>query len=676
MPIQAINNDFLLKLLELQQDGKQAISSPANWTREEPLLDVTTEVDEIIAELEESILTLGDGNDTARWHFFIGSPGNGKSAAIGKLCRHLLQQKNCKIVDPDECPIEELDASDIPYAFDVYENGKKYPSVRIVQDASVVTKPFSADADPSRELVSSVEGAWDRGISLIVCTNRGIIEKAYRDNSTERDTSRKPWFKVLSSLVNSRLDVRGSLSEPLEFQGKKAAFKKVIITFSHLDNRSLLLGSDICERVIKKAVEAQNWRSCEDCVSKESCPFKANRDWLNDDKGRKTIISVLQRAEVLSGQIFVFREALALISLILAGCARDFSNVHPCEWVKTKASGGDVFSLAVRRIYISLFSSFTPYGLECSSLRKDQVDYLKLIQKEIGRGDQGLKKSLDYVVGSPCPSTDVGLSRLLGESGVFCILDPLKESLPEDLYDRWDGDFSAINKAPTSFLSQVDLKCIEIWASLEQIIEATPAHTALKSNWALRRWSSNFLLHLGCLIEGRTLWQKELDEFIRILEAINHPPEVRTIEELRLIHDFETKLEALIDTGSTSLRSTGSIKLSEAVRLSGDWVVNNLKPRIVTNEKTSGLSLILQFGGGERASLGASMYVWLNRRANGDLDPRCFPSDLLTAAGDARIRAAAKGKYAFEDNDVELEIQAGDNEQIKLVRLAGDVDVR
>ncbi len=80
-----IKNNFLVELLALQQDGKHAISAPTNWTHV-PLLEVKTEVDEVVNELIETILVGNNRNDTARWHFFIGSPGNGKSAAMGKLC--------------------------------------------------------------------------------------------------------------------------------------------------------------------------------------------------------------------------------------------------------------------------------------------------------------------------------------------------------------------------------------------------------------------------------------------------------------------------------------------------------------------------------------------------------------------------------------------------------------
>ena len=670
-------NDFLSSLLTLQQDGKQAISAPANWTIEEPLLYVSTDLDEIVADIQDTLLMGEAPNDTARWHFFIGSPGNGKSASIGKLCRHLFSDKNCTILDECRCPIQELQPTDVPYALDVYEEGNKFASVRIVQDASVVRNPFSPDADPAKELIATLEEAWDRGISLIVCSNRGIMEKAYRDNIKNEQVSPQPWFRALSQLVQSKLTLDGEIEEQLKFVSRRPVFNQVKVTFSHLDIRSLLLGSDIFDRILQKAVNPRNWESCEECSAGSLCPYKANRDWLDDDEGRKIVIQVLQSAEVFSGQIIVFREALALVSLLLAGCARDYTNIQPCEWVRAKASSEDFFSLAARRIHMSLFASYVPHGLEINStLHKTQVDALHLVQKSLERTAPNFKKSVDFVVAHPSPSTDVGITRLLGENGIFALIDPCRESLPAEFYDTWDSDLSAVEKVDSRFLAPIDRKCLEIWVAIEQVIESTPDYTALNSHWALRRWSSNYLMHLGCLIEGRTLWRRELQAYIKILEATGHAPATRTVEEKRLIRDFENNLEALLDTGSSQQKSSEKISLSEAVELQGLWVTRALKPKIVANERTSSVSLYLQFGGGEHASLGASMYAWLSLRARGNLDPRCFPHDLLTAAMDARIRAAARGKYAYENDDVELRVQAGEDEIFRLVRLEGDVDIK
>ena len=70
------------------------------------------------------------------------------------------------------------------------------------------------------------------------------------------------------------------------------------------------------------------------------------------------------------------------------------------------------------------------------------------------------------------------------------------------------------------------------------------------------------------------------------------------------------------------------------------------------------------------------MYLWLKRRAAGKLDLRCFPQELLAGASDARVRAAAKGKYAFQDNEIEMVINTGSGEAFNIARLDGEVDVR
>jgi len=672
----SIKNDFLVDLLALQQDGKQAISAPTNWTTQEPLLEVTTEIDEIVEELGNVILLGNENNTIARWHFLIGSPGNGKSAAIGKLCRHLLLERGCQIRDELGCSIQDLQPTAIPYALDIYEGGNRFASARIVQDASVVRNPFSPNVDPAAELASTLVEAWDKGISLIICTNRGVLEKAHRDSHTNPEVNTKSWFKVLKEIVGSELGLRGTLEGEKNFGVQKTVFKKVKISCSHLDNYSLLLGRDVFTRLVQKAIHPNHWGPCNICTAKDFCPFKANRDWLSDTVGQKNFLLTLQLAEALSGQVIVFREALALISLILAGCPRDYVNGHPCTWVKGKASFGDVFSLAMRRIYISLYTSFAPFGFEThAKFRKRQEKALHGIVDSIGENGQDVKESLRHVLNDLPPSTDVGLTRLLGKEGVLVQIDPCQESLPANFYDSWDSDFSLIQGHGNPLITRIERRCAEIWALLEQVIESTPDHTVSDSHWALRRWSSNFTLHLGALLEGKTAWSRELGGFLKTLEIIFKDPNNRTTEERRAIRDLNEKLETFLEAASSDRQPMGTVQLSETVNLAGRWVRDNLKPSIAQGKKSGSLSLLVQFTGGESATLGAPMFLWLSRRARGRLDPRCFPTDLLTGALDARIRAAAKGNYAYQDEDIELEISTGKGEIFRLFRLTGDVDI-
>ena len=337
-------NDFLLDLIALQQDGKHAISAPTNWIQE-PLLEVKTEVDEIVHELLESMLVGKGGNDTARWHFFIGSPGNGKSAAMGKLCRQLMFLKDCQVSDENNVTIDDLPSTVIPYAMNVYENANRYSTAQIVQDASVVRNPFSPDIDPASELIDTLKYAWDKGISLIVCTNRGVLEKAHRDNQTRRDTNSKPWFRILSAIVSANTSIKSKVGEAFDFDGRRTVFNKVCVGYSHLDNCSLLMGRDTFSRLLSIAINPDNWESCNSCSSQAMCPFKTNCNWLANIEAKANILQILTRAEVMSGQVIVFREALAIISHILAGCPRDYGERHPCEWVHETVAKYDFFLL-------------------------------------------------------------------------------------------------------------------------------------------------------------------------------------------------------------------------------------------------------------------------------------------------------------------------------------------
>ncbi len=668
-------NDFLLDLLALQQDGKSAISAPTNWTTQEPLLEVTTEIDTIIDNLLERALRGTEENDTARWHFFIGSPGNGKSAAMGKFCRRLISSKGCQILDDENnIPIADLEPTAIPYALDIYESDNKFASAQIVQDASVVRNPFSPNVDPAAELLNTLEYAWKKGISLIVCTNRGVLEKAHRENHTKVEVNSKPWFEILKRVVEAKPSLTGEVENNRIFDAKRTVFSRVKIGYSYLDNRSLLTGSDTFERLVLKAVSNEHWGHCMSCSLCPMCPFKANRDWLADDSSRGQVLQLLRRAEVLSGQVIVFREALALISFILAGCPDDYETVHPCEWVQVKVQNDDIFALATRRIYMSLLAPYSPYGLEVVERQHiQQIGAFRDLWNNIDPSKTRTRTAIRHIIDDSPPSTDVGVTRLLGKGGIIASLDPCREALPAEFYDRWDSDFEAVPDDSKLF-TEIEKTCISIWKDLEESLEQTADYTRSRAHWALRRWSSNFLLHLGALMEGRSAWAKDLDEFAELIRLVTKPANQRSIVEKKAIRQLDARLETLLDPLKQE-HGASKIQLSEAVTLTGQWARDHLQPKTAEVTASGSVSLAIEFPGGEHAVFAAPMYLWLTRRAGGNVDPRCFPQSLLAGVIDARVRAAARGKYAFADNGVELVIDAGNGEQIRLIRLDGDVDV-
>ena len=670
-----VNNDYLLELLALQQDGKNAISAPSNWTTQRPLLEVDTDVDEIINDLKDALLQRNGENKTARWHFFIGSPGNGKSAAMGKLCRLLLDRNGCRVSDETGIAIEDLDETAVPYAINVYEGSNKYASAHIIQDASVVRNPYSPDVDPAMDLLRTLEDIWQKGTSLVVCTNRGVLEKAHRDNHTDHATNSKPWFKILSRIISANTSNFVNHLGSFDFDRKKAVFDNVAVTYSHLDNRSLLLGCDTFDQLLQKAADPRHWSVCESCSTRKMCPFKANRDWLAELESRQRFLQLLKRAEILSGQIIVFREALAVISLVLAGCPRDYEDIHPCEWVKRKAATSDVFSLATRRIYMCLFGSFCPYGLEVSdSIRKEQLYALGQLHEAIGDSSPEVQAAIRHVIHREPPSTDVGVTRLLGSSGAIASIDPTREALPKIFYDFWDSDFEAILQSNLSNFGSIEEECTTIWRKLEQGIEFASEHWAPKAHWAIRRWSSNFLLHFGALIEGYSAWGPELDDFAKLLELVNLPKDQRNLDDKRKIRVLEKELEELLDS-IAGKEYAGTVQLSENAFLAGDWVNFKLKPKTDARKESGSVSLSIVFDGKEHSVLSALMYFWLTRRAEGKLDQRCFPLELLAGATDARVRAAAKCGYAFENENIEIIVKTDSKEDFVFSRLDGEVDL-
>ena len=179
-------------------------------------------------------------------------------------------------------------------------------------------------------------------------------------------------------------------------------------------------------------------------------------------------------------------------------------------------------------------------------------------------------------------------------------------------------------------------------------------------------------MHFGALIEGRSAWSDDLDHYAELLELVSRPLAERTSEEKRKTR----ALDALIGE-AISHEAAGTITLSDNVTLEGAWAREYLKPKIVKSDSQS-ISLEIEFGSDnhpERTVLSARMYLWLNRLTKRKLDRRCVPMDLLGGSKDARVRAAARSKYAFLDKDIQLAIRTDGREKFKLIRTDGEVEV-
>ena len=654
--MQPQNNTFLTNLLTFQQDGEAAISEPKNWD-EEPLLKVRTKIDDTIEDLATNMIGSDGSNQTARWHFFVGSPGNGKSESIGYLYR-LLREANCEIRNI------ENDKPYLPYELRVHEEGKNYPSALIVQDASNVRDPYASKPDPAKDLIESVKDAWDRGISLIVCANRGILEKAVRENY-DRDGER--WFQILREVFE---DDKSKLERKKPFgEGNRKVFHNVSYDWDYLDSRSLLLNEDIFKKLIIKATQKDNWSICKECSYAHRCPFKGNRDWLHSQNTRESFLEIIKRAEAVSGQVIVFREALALISLLLAGCSDDYASTTPCGWVQEQNESDNLFALASRRIYMLCFAASSPYGLE-----KNPVLYEKQKKalKQIPLADAG-EAVLQHVTSTPHPSLSLGLQRFTDKDGILSEIAPHNEGLPPKFTSTWDSeeyDPAGIEKIIGDLFTDIERDCIKYWKDLSECISNNDTNDPAEQYWALRRWSSNFLLSLGALYTGRTRWHEKLDKYLRVLTIVLKEQNERCSEEDGIIIQSEKYLNRLL---KAITNDAAVVELSDNVKVSGEWVENAIKIKI-QNPKSENLSIALVFKGKngesnhdyEAGTLDAMTYIWSQAHTEDKLNKNCIPMDTLISIMDRRIIAVNKpqGHYAKEE-DVTVTIETDTDEEFK-----------
>ena len=187
------NNKFLSQLLNLAVSGRDAIIGPGNWLKK-PLLNIETDVDKKIKKVAKSLIRETSTDKTGVWWFLIGSPGNGKSAAVGSLVRDLRDNYGSEFREPKDDrgkglgrAIDELREGDLPYLMELYEKDNSYPSALFAQDASVVPKPWSKNPDPGDALIDLLKRAYKKGQSVVVCANRGIIERALQQKVDKSD---------------------------------------------------------------------------------------------------------------------------------------------------------------------------------------------------------------------------------------------------------------------------------------------------------------------------------------------------------------------------------------------------------------------------------------------------------------------------------------------------------
>lgn len=642
-----VENPFLKQLLALQQDGSAAISSPRTWGTS-PLLHVETDLDKIVEGLVSAIQKGQADRKVALWQFFVGSPGNGKSAGTGELARklvglgYLVQDKNGR-------DLSQLSPDEIPYELHVFENGARYHCAVIAQDASVVPDPYAEDANPATSLVELLKGASNKGLALVLCTNRGVLERAFAAHYLNAAENGTTWFSAIRAAVEGK----GSFSKPFDDGGRgKKVFESVNFSFVNLDKRSLLVGRDTFEQLVVKAVDSSNWSACDACPARPVCPYFQNSVWMRDAELRKAFLAVVREAEVLSGQVIVFREALALLSLVLSGCPHDYPDGSPCAWVQERQRTGEYFSLLSRRLYMTVFSSYAPFGLETHDADRDaERRVLAQLATATGPDRQACENALRPVVfQKPSLSSDVGVVRLVGIEGIFREVDPFSDILPSDFHDRWDDEGRHPFELGERWVSDLEKACSKIWQSLKVAAEISSDTSGETYKW-LSRWITSFTHRAGAIVEQRYTFAAEVTQLVGFLSLGDEIGD----EDYKLIEQLEEALAGILQAENQG------IQISPYASLRGAWVNQKLSPRLLRESGADRGAIVpmLKIGEATRIPLSAFAFSWLKRRIDRGMSTKCFPHEYLDSAGDAQVRAASESKYHVANDDVEIVLTNG-----------------
>ena len=656
-------NDFLLKLRRLQQDREDSISTPSSWEKP-PLLEVPAKLDEKIDELQETT-TKGTGNE-GEWFFLVGSPGNGKSAYCGRYFRGLQGTHDFKFKREGEkglLDLKNLKEDELPYRIEVHKKGESFARCWIIQDASVLQSTYDKVAEPADDLLQSLKEAQERGISLFVCTNRGVLETAFNRSLTEKSKHPEPEWEVVRKVIKN---VAEGKDIPIEVGTKnsKAPFKKVMAKQEALDADSLLIGHETFAKLIDEATAEKEWRKCKACSFADKCPWSQNRDTLAAAEGKEVLLKILARAEALGGQVIVFRAALALLSYLLTGCASDQGKLSPCKWVERMIGEKNYFGLLSMRLYMQLFCSHSPLGLEPEG--KARVWQLSVLKEMIGQltlsadSKSSISKALES---ASWPSTSVGLRELLSPNGYIVQLDPVRAPLKSRFLDKWSSDISVMTKLDPPLVGGLEKACGQIFREIEDALEASRSQDGAKYYRALKRWASSFTLRMGAFREGITRFQESLDIFIEVLGIMNK--DKRDGADYKKIDVLDDQLKDALNT-----EVSGSfIQVTTNFEVKSDEITSSLKPRI--DGTRDSIMLSLKFGE-KTIPLSGGLFVWMMKASQEKMMQESMPDAAMSKIIDARDRAAASAKYYEVDQRLELRTRDRVTKEEKTLTRRGD----
>ena len=639
-------NDFLIDLLAFQQDGALSIVGADTWKKEHPL-EISTNKTERARKLAKKFIESED----PRWHFYIGSPGNGKSHLVGLIYKSFIEAGwTC----------EELNESKTAYKYCWKRPGDKFSSVWFIQDASSVKNAFLDNSDEALDLAKELEDASRRGVSVVVCANRGILGRVM-ETSEYRESDN--WSNSIPGLLHNQSD---------ELKDINLGDKIIKLTSEELDAESLTSNKAIIIKdLLNTIVNEPRWSACEDCSYTKHCPLFANKESFKNDANQNRFINLLKHSEILSGQIMVFRELLAFTSLIFAGASIDYLNEHPCDWVRDRVDSKNLISLLSKRFYYVMFSSNEPSGLERNTnLKKQQLTKLNKLL-EFYKREGVLNSTLDSFLGTSLPTTEYGINRFLGEDGSVSSLDPVRSGLDNSFLNDWSVDSNEINnsiEAINEDFTFLEKDAIKFWKETIDFIDKGSFEDASSLAKLIERWSSSFLLRMGGFYKDKTWMKDNLDEYCKILETLLPANKRPDSEKKSLVKKVQKELDKILLDLSDMPADIKGVRISESLVVSGEGIDNHIKIKIENSTNPPHLNLTCSFGSQQSSdfNLDGLKYVWLKGVLDKKLIGRSLPHRLFESILQSRSRSVAKSNYTRTITDqIDYQINDIDNNIVK-----------
>lgn len=370
-----------------------------------------------------------------RWVFLVGGPGNGKSetvqdflvhfdAALGLndvLSQTLTQRFSRHALVPRKVEILPADLGT--------EGGKfaaKVSRLVVVQDATATETALGNAANELAHDLADLLTCHEisPGPVFMACANRGLLARAMNEAFREFGDGNEV-TRLLANLIEASSLGRETLAGrkscwPLESDNRFACWP--------LDVESLLVddGASVpLEHMLVHAVGASDWETtgrCQDCTSREHCPFRQNAEWLRDDGTRKNLLTMLRYGELARGQRWNFRNAFSLIAELVIGQWSDFEDsVQPCRWVHQRAAAASTPQPDVRSV-LALAMQLYPHAMFRGSHVEQAAKAFLVEDRTVDRQVQPLT---------------LGVLEALAASGHGGSTKPIRETLARD-YSRLD----------------------------------------------------------------------------------------------------------------------------------------------------------------------------------------------------------------------------------------------